>query len=223
MGGEAMSDASHLQHLRRLIVHFTHVNNLPGILAAGCLQADGLVARGSSLVTEAADLDIKARRRAVPVPLPPYGTVADYVPFYFAPRSPMLFKLHKGGVLSYTEGQDPLIYLVTTVEAVTAVGLRSVFSDGNCAAAITQFYADLNRLDSVIDWQLMGETMWNNTADDPDRMRRRMAEFLVHERLPVSRLAGIVARTESMRGRVERILAVHGSAVPVRVQPGWYF
>ena len=218
-----MSDASYPRQSRRLIMHFTHVNNLAGILAAGCLQADGLVERGSSLVTEAADLDIKARRRALPLPMPPYGTVADYVPFYFAPRSPMLFKLHKGGVLTYTEGQDPLIYLVTTVEAVTTVGLRSVFSDGNCAAAITQIYADFNRLDSVIDWQLMAETMWNNTADDPDRMRRRMAEFLVHERVPVSCLAGIVVRTESMRERVERILAEHGSALPVRVQPGWYF
>lgn len=218
-----MPDTSHLQPSRRLIMHFTHVNNLPGILSAGCLQADGLVERGSSLVTEAADLDIKARRRAVPVPLPPYGTVADYVPFYFAPRSPMLFKLHKGGVLTYTEGQDLLIYLVTTVGAVTAAGLRSVFSDGNCAAAITQVYADLNRLDSVIDWQLMGETMWNNTADDPDRMRRRMAEFLVHERVPTSCLAGTVVRTQPMRERVERILAEHGSALPVRVRPSWYF
>jgi ssDNA thymidine ADP-ribosyltransferase, DarT len=55
--------------------------------------------------------------------------------------------------------------------------LRSVFSDGNCAAAITQVYADLNRRDSVIDWRLMRATMWNNTADDPDRKRRRQAEF----------------------------------------------
>lgn len=218
-----MPDTSHLRPSQRLIMHFTHVNNLPGILSAGCLQADGLVERGSSLVTEAADLDIKARRRAVPVPLPPYGTVADYVPFYFAPRSPMLFALAKGRVPTYTEGQDPLIYLVTTVEAVTAAGLRSVFSDGNCAAAITQVYADLNRLDSVIDWQLMQATMWNNTANDPDRKRRRQAEFLVHERVPASCLAGIVVRKQPMREHVGRIVAAHGSALPVRVQPSWYF
>jgi len=50
----------------------------------------------------------------VQVPLAPYGCVADYVPFYFAPRSPMLYKLHKGGVPNYTGGQDPLVYLVSS-------------------------------------------------------------------------------------------------------------
>lgn len=132
-------------------------------------------------------------------------------------------RLPRGRVPTYTEGQDPLIYLVTTVEAVTAAGLRSVFSDGNCAAAITQVYADLNRLDSVIDWPLMQATMWNNTANDPDRKRHRQAEFLVHERVPVSCLAGIVVRTQPMREHVGRIVAAHGSALPVRVQPSWYF
>lgn len=63
------------------IMHFTHIRNLPGILAAGCLQADSLVDRSSALKVEAADLDIKAARKRVPVPLAPYGCVADYVPF----------------------------------------------------------------------------------------------------------------------------------------------
>ena len=67
-----------------------------------------------ALRVEAADLDIKAARKSVQVPLAPYGCVADYVPFYFAPRSPMLYKLHKGGVPNYTGGQDPLVYLVSS-------------------------------------------------------------------------------------------------------------
>jgi hypothetical protein len=56
--------------------------------------------------------------------------VADYVPFYFAPRSPMLYKLHKGGVPNYTNGQDPLVYLVSSAEAVAASGASFVFSGG---------------------------------------------------------------------------------------------
>ena len=73
------------------IMHFTHINNLPGIVASGCLQADNVVDRSSALQVEAADLEIKTIRKSMQVPLAPYDCVADYVPFYFAPRSPMLY------------------------------------------------------------------------------------------------------------------------------------
>src|SRR3984885_14538 len=137
---------------RHLIMHFTHVRNLSGILAAGCLQADSFVDRSSALRVEAADLDIKAKRKAIRIRLAPYGCVADYVPFYFAPRSPMLYKLAKGGVPTYAEGQDPLIYLVSTVKSIADARLRWLFSDGNCAATVTQLFNDLELLSSVVDW-----------------------------------------------------------------------
>lgn len=207
----------------RFIVHLTHVRNLPGILAAGCLQADSQVDRRSALAVEAADLGIKASRRTLAVSVPPFGCVADYVPFYFAPRSPMLYKLAKGGVLTYTEGQDPLIYLVSTIKTIADARLRWLFSDGNCAATVTQLFNDLGLLSSVVDWQIMRALMWNNTADDPDRMRRRMAEFLVHERVPVSCLVGIAVRTQGTKKQVESLLAASGVQLPVWVRRGWYF
>jgi hypothetical protein len=208
---------------RHLILHFTHVSNLPGILASGGLIADSQVERGSGLLVEAADLDIKSSRRTAPVGLPPYGCVADYVPFYFAPRSPMLFKLARGGVPTYTGGQDPLIYLVSAVETVVGAGLQWLFSDGNCAAAVSQVFNDLSVLDTVVDWQVMDMTIWKNTAHDPDRMRRRMAEFLVHGRVPMTCMIGIAVRSESVKGQVRDVLAAHSPELPVLVRPNWYF
>ena len=77
---------------RHLIMHFTHViRNLPGILEAGCLQADSPVDRGSALLVEAADLEIKANRKKIRITLTPYGYVADYVPSSLAPRSALFF------------------------------------------------------------------------------------------------------------------------------------
>lgn len=216
-GGTARSPSA------RAIMHFTHVRNLPGILTAGCLQADNLVNRGSELLVEAADLGIKASRRTIPISLAPYGCVGDYVPFYFASRSPMLYKISKGGLPNYTDGQDPLMYLVSTAENVARAGLQYLFSDGNCAATVTQVFDNLGRLGTVIDWQVMRGRMWNNTAEDPDRMRRRMAEFLVYERLPVGLVTEIVVRTQDMKEQVEATLAAHGVALPVRVRPSWYF
>jgi hypothetical protein len=171
------------QQIHRLVMHFTHIENLPGILTAGYPQADSLVDRPSALRVEAADLAVKARRKQRRVPLAPFGTVADYVPFYFAPRSPMLLTLASGKITTYSGGQDPLVYLVSSTEAVAAAGRPCLFSDGNCASPLTQFFGDFELLESVVDWELMTARMWANTLEDQDRMRRRMAEFLVHQRV----------------------------------------
>lgn len=211
------------QVLRRPVMHFTHAENLPGILTAGCLQADSLVDRSLALRVEAGDLAVKARRKQRQVPLAPFGRVADYVPFYFAPRSPMLLTIARGNVPTYSDGQDPLVYLVSSAEAVSARGPRCMFSDGNCASPLTQFFGDLALLGSVVDWELMTSRMWANTPDDQDRMRRRMAEFLVHQRVPISCASLIVVRHENMKRRVEAILAAHGTTIPVVVRPWWYF
>jgi hypothetical protein len=204
-------------------MHFTHIRNLPGILAAGCIQADSFVDRTSALRIEAADLVVKARRKQRRIPLAPFGQVADYVPFYFAPRSPMLFTLAKGSIPNYSDGQDPLIYLVSATDTASGAGLRCLFSSGNCAAVVTRFFDDLTLLESAVDWEIMRARIWANTPDDQDRMRRRMAEFLVHERVPITCISGIVVRRETMRRVVEGILDAHGSQIPVRVRPWWYF
>jgi hypothetical protein len=135
----------------------------------------------------------------------------------------MLYRIAKGGVPTYTDGQDPLIYLVTTVQAVAATGTACLFSDGNCASAITQVFDDLTLLESTVDWDVMRATMWNNTADDPDRKRRRAAEFLVHKQVPITCLAEIAVRSTVIEQRVESILAAHQVALPVRVRASWYF
>jgi hypothetical protein len=86
------------------------VADLIGILAAGYLQADSVVDRTSALQVEAGDLGVKANRKRHPVTVAPFGCVADYVPFYFAPRSPMPYVIWRGRVPTYVEGQEPLVY-----------------------------------------------------------------------------------------------------------------
>ena len=49
--------------------------------------------------------------------------LADYVPFYFAPRSPMLYAIYKCNVQDYTGSQEEIVYLVSTVEIATGLGL----------------------------------------------------------------------------------------------------
>jgi hypothetical protein len=76
----------------RWILHFTHIDNLPAIVADGRLSCD-VRARLGRTVVEVGDADIKDVRRRRPVPCRPGGRVGDYVPFYFGPRSPMMFRI----------------------------------------------------------------------------------------------------------------------------------
>ncbi len=64
-------------------------------------------------VTDVGNQGIKARRSRRAVPVGPGGVVADYAPFYFAPRSPMMFAIEHGNVPTYSSGCDELIYLVS--------------------------------------------------------------------------------------------------------------
>ena len=54
-------------------------------------------------------------RAAKRVGLSPGGSVHDYVPFYFAPRSPMLSAIHNGQVAGCGLRQQDIVHLETTV------------------------------------------------------------------------------------------------------------
>ncbi|GAA3908194.1 DUF4433 domain-containing protein [Actinoplanes auranticolor] len=76
----------------RWIYHFTHIDNLEAIRTAGILRCDA-VAREGMTRTEVGAADIKESRRRRTIPIEPGGRVGEYVPFYFAPRSPMMYRI----------------------------------------------------------------------------------------------------------------------------------
>lgn len=80
------------------IYHITPINNLTGILAAGGLNCNSTLRRDRTAYTNIAHDHIQDRRSHTFVPLAPGGTLHDYVPFYFAPRSPMLYSIATGYV-----------------------------------------------------------------------------------------------------------------------------
>ncbi len=95
------------------LYHFTHVSHLASIVKDGLLSDTDAVRTGA-LIVEVGHAGIKERRRGRMVPIGPGGAVSDYVPFYFAPRSPMMYAIHRGNVPTYAElgtGIDSLVRL----------------------------------------------------------------------------------------------------------------
>ena len=79
------------------IYHITHVNNLASIVADNYVEADGRRIRRGGGQTSIGMTEIKRRRlNEIAVSCHPDTMAGDYVPFYFCPRSIMLYILHMG-------------------------------------------------------------------------------------------------------------------------------
>jgi hypothetical protein len=206
------------------IFHFTRVEHLETVVQQGLLcdrraQSDGLLA------IEVGNTGIKARRVGREVPVRPGGVVADYVPFYFSPRSPMMNAIHHGNVPGYTEGTDRLVYLATTVERLLEVGLDPVLTDRNAVLDYTEFIQlrDGEPADGFIDWPLMGQRLWFDTEAYPDRRERRMAECLVHESVPWNAVQFVGTKSQNVEDEVHGLVGTMGAGPRVAVRRDWYF
>jgi hypothetical protein len=169
-------------------------------------------------------VSVQANRHVKQIPCGPGGTAHDYVPFYFGPLSVMLLNLKTGKVQDYDEGQQPLVYLVTSVQAVVNAGLGFVFSDGHGLAAFTQWYDDLKNLKAV-DWDLVGERYWHDERNDNDRQRRKQAEFLVWGHLEWALISEIAVCDDAVKDQVAALLKQFPgqSQPPVVARRDWYY
>ena len=201
---------------------FTHLDNLDAVLNAGALRCDKSVRASGSLVTETADPSVKQRRRSVSVPGSD-GVLADYVPFYFAPRSPMLLRVATGRVPNYSDGQNPIVFFVVDIDRVIQAGHVVTATDGHPVSPFTKFLLNRSAMESEIDWELMGLQFWNVTTDDGDRERRRQAEFLVRGEVQLSEILGLAVRNEAAATAVGLLTNRHSVSLPVRVRPSFYY
>lgn len=205
-----------------LVFRLIHVDNVDGCLRHGGMYAPHHIPEDGLNYRTIHNIDIQNQRSVRTIPCGVHGTIHDYVSFYFGPRSPMLLQLHTGWVPGYNEGQEHLVYAVSTVDAIVESGLNFVFSDGHGIAAYSQWYDNIADLDKV-DWAAVYATYWNDTLEDPDRQRRKQAEFLIHIFCPWDVVQEISVNNEAMRQRVTHIIEQHSISTPVRIRQEWYY
>ena len=204
------------------IYHITHIRNLSNIIQDGGLWCDQVVMERKLAYVSIAHQHIKERRAQKQVPCAPGGTLADYVPFYFAPRSPMLYVIQRGDVQGYTEGQRPILHLVSSAEAVRAAGIPFAFTDGHAEMDISRFFTDLRDL-TEIDWNIMQATIWRDTLQDGDRKRRRQAEFLAHQFFPLTLVDKIGVYNLKVAQQVMALFAASSHKPTIIAEPAWYY
>jgi hypothetical protein len=202
-----------------IVCHFTHVSNLEGVIESG-LRSDSLCRHDGLTAVEIGSADIRERRLGLPVgDVGPGGCVGDYVPWYFGPRSPMMYAL-KQNRYEYQAGFDEVVYLVSTVPTIIGLGCEWIASDRNAALNLAEFTDDETQLDDHISWEVVKAKYW---TDYPDGVELRMAEFLVHESVPWEAVGAIVTKTEGTRARVEAMIAELDHCPQITVRADWYF
>lgn len=210
---------------RPKVYHITHVDNLAAIVADGKLLSDaGMIALGGPIRSIGMSAIKRRRVEELEVSAHPETHVGDYVPFYFCPRSVMLYVIHCANhtELTYRGGQEPIVHLEADLHRVirwaNENGIRWAFSLSNAGAYYTEFRSRVEELDHL-DWNAI------TTTDFRARQVKegKQAEFLIHNTFPFELVDRIGTRSAAIRVRASAIVASASHQPTLEVHPEWYF
>lgn len=206
------------------IYHITHVENLPAIIGAGGLVSDAaMIAQGGghSIIGMSS---IKQRRLTLPVRCHEGTFVGEYVPFYFCPRSIMLYVIHRANhaSLEYRGGQGPVLHLEADLHDVVAWAderdRRWAFSLSNAGAYYAECRCNVAELNQI-NWPAVA----NPDFRSQEVSEAKQAELLMHEEFPWSLISRIGVINADMKPKAEAALAAADHKPAVEIQRSWYY
>ena len=210
---------SQLSPEKALIFRITHIVNVPWILANGLHSRNSAVQDPNYVEIGNPDLIDKRTHRIVPVP--PGGTLSDYVPFYFTPYSPMLYNIKTGWSGIVRRPMSDIVILVSSLPALAERGVPFLFTDRHASLLNATFSSELGTLHQL-DWKIWQARDFRREPNDPDKLARYQAEALAYQHVPVEALQGVVCHGgEQETALVEMVHNSH-TGLTVVSKPGWY-
>lgn len=204
------------------IYHIVHVDRLPSIVATGGLLSDAMVQAQALGGTMIGMNHIKQRRLTeLQLASHPGLFVGACVPFYFCPRSVMLYLIHRRNAeLAYQGGQASIIHLQADLGAVVAWAnaqpARWAFTLSNAGSYFFEDRNDLARL-GEINWAAVQARDWRAHKEG------KQAEFLLEQRFPWHLIERIGVQSAVVYNQVVNTLPAYGHRPPVEVRPDWYY
>lgn len=208
---------------RPKLYHIAHVDRLASIIRDGALWCDREVMKRSPPGTTIGMSSIKQRRLdELRLSSHPTLYVGDCVPFYFCPRSVMLYLLYQSNhaELSYRGGQQPIVHLVadlhTVVDWAKREGRRWAFTLSNAGSRFFEDRSDLTKLDEI-DWSAVDARDWRNCKDG------KQAEFLLEYSMPLSLVERVGVMTRGTYTTAVNTFATSGYSPSIQRIPEWYY
>lgn len=204
------------------IYHICHVDRLPSIVASRGLLSDAVIQQQALPGTVIGMNNIKQRRLTeLTLTSHPGLYVGACVPFYFCPRSVMLFLIYRQNPeLTYRGDQGTIIHLEAdlhaTVTWANAQARRWAFSLSNAGSRYFEDRADLTGL-SEINWDAVQANNWQHCKEE------KQAEFLLENSFPWHLVERIGVLTKAVYGSVVNTLPINGHRPTVVIRPDWYY
>lgn len=204
--------ANQLKYVFRL----THIDNIKYIMSKGLVRASSPL-RDENYVSigDVQVIQVRKDRKYQGYQL------SDFMPFYFGPRSPMLYVIQHGFNGVRKVNPEDIVYCVVRIEDIIKNDIDCVFTDGHALSAFTTYFhkSELANLDDKVKYDDVYSTYWND-EEDTDLKRRKEAELLVNDDLPAQYIRGLVVYNEKAK---EHLISLGVAAELIVVMPGYYF
>jgi ssDNA thymidine ADP-ribosyltransferase, DarT len=201
---------------KTLLYHITDVSNLALIVAGGGLLSDSGLATMNHQVIGYGNIKLR-RMTEYRVPCCGNRFVGEFVPFYYCPRSPMLYTVNRGNTGRPAGCQVDIVHLVSSVSAALELNRPWAISDVNAGAGYAAFSNDLNALETL-DWNAIQTHQWQG------KMSAKQAEFLLLDRFEWSSISAIGCHNPNTAAQVSATLARYPGPHPrVLVENSWYY
>lgn len=204
------------------IYHIVHVDRLPSIIESGDLWCDAEIMRRAPSGTTIGMNHIKQRRLQLPLSSHPGLCVGDCVPFYFCPRSIMLYVIYRNHFdLAYKGGQEPIIHLKADLHNAVKWAMQNskrwAFTLSNAGAYYFEDRSNLSQLNEI-DWNAVQAHNWMNHKEG------KQAEFLMEYSFPWHLVEYIGVYSRSVYRKVTSALSVVGNHRPqIEIKTDWYY
>ena len=190
-----------------------HIDNLERVLRDGMYAPN---VRFDPAYVNIGDELLIAQRGEFNVPIAPGGVLSDYVPFYFGGCSPMLLNIKTGYRGIQQRSQREIIFLCSHIETIVDTCPEWCFTDGHAKDKLTTYFNQLDGL-AQIDWATVTNKYWSSTPEDPDKMRRKQAEFLVKAFVPTKCFSGVIVHDEDAGSQARQIMNRVGISLPIHI------
>jgi hypothetical protein len=209
--------------LQPKIYHIVHVDRLPSIVADGYLWCDAEIVQRTPPGTTIGMNGIK-QRRLNELTLSSHRDlhVGACVPFYFCPRSIMLYLIYQANhpELTYRGGQGPIIHLeadlLASVMWAEQNDRRWAFTLSNAGSRFFEDRCDLKWLHEI-DWTAVQARNWQSCKEG------KQAEFLLEYSFPWHLVERIGVHSRAIYQRAVNALPAGGHRPQVEIRPEWYY